>query len=97
VATEKPDPSSRPEDDDYDLLTYGEATARLAEEIAKARRRLDELEQQSADSGTEAAAVRQRIDDLEAAASRQAAQQREARDFERFFGFSPESDGEGKA
>lgn len=33
----------RPEDDDYDLLTFGEAGARLSEEIVKLERRIDAL------------------------------------------------------
>jgi hypothetical protein len=94
--------AQRPGDDDYDLLTYGEAAARLTEEIRKERRRLGELEER-ARRGTEAgpgaagpghasadiAAVRRRIADLTRAAERQARQQREARDFARFFGYDP--------
>ena len=34
---------TRPDDDDYDLLTYGEAGARLAQEINKQRRLVAEL------------------------------------------------------
>ena len=110
--------AERPGDDDYDLLTCGEAAARLTEEIRKERRRLAELEERArrgteigqleerarrgtdvgelderAGHGTEAgadiAAVRRRIDDLIQAAERQARQQREARDFARFFGYDP--------
>lgn len=33
----------RPKDDDYDLLTFGEAGARLAEEVVKQRRHVDQL------------------------------------------------------
>lgn len=33
----------RPDDDDYDLLTFGEAGARLAEEVTKQQRRVDQL------------------------------------------------------
>ena len=97
--------AERPGDDDYDLLTYGEAAARLTEEIRKERRRLAELEERArrgteadeqrerAGHGTEAgagiAAVLRRISELTQAAERQARQQREARDFVRFFGYDP--------
>jgi hypothetical protein len=99
--------AQRPGDDDYDLLTYGEAAARLTEEIRKERRRLGELEERArrgtdagqgeADAGAagpghasaDIAAVRRRIADLPRAAERQARQQREARDFARFFGYDP--------
>jgi hypothetical protein len=80
-------PAERPEDDDYDLLTYGEANARLRTEIGKAQRRLAELEDGGDDA--EAAALRERLTDLTEAAERQTAAQREAADFTRFFGFDP--------
>ena len=51
--------------------------------------------QQGADPSAETAAVRKRIEELSAAARRQAAQRQEARDFERFFGFSAKSADEG--
>ena len=85
-------PAERPGGDDYDLLTYGEAAARLTGEIRAERRRLGELEEQArrgTDVGADIAAARQRIDDLTGAARRQARQQREARDFTRFFGYDP--------
>jgi hypothetical protein len=37
------DEEARPEDDDYDLLTFGEAGARLVEEVRRQQRRIDEL------------------------------------------------------
>ncbi|MCW2717965.1 hypothetical protein [Pseudonocardia sp.] len=39
-------PSERPEDDDHDLLTFGEAGVRLREELVVERGRLAELEEQ---------------------------------------------------
>jgi hypothetical protein len=80
-------PVERPEDDDYDLLTYGEANARLRTEIDKAQQRLAELE----GSGDEAetSALRQRLSDLTDAAERQVAAQRDTADFSRFFGYDP--------
>jgi hypothetical protein len=87
--------AERPGDDDYDLLTYGEAAARLTEEIRKERRRLAELEERArrgTEAGEDIAAVLRRINDLTRAAERQARQQREARDFARFFGTTPGPD-----
>jgi len=61
-AIERPDaradePAPRPDDDDYDLLTYGEAGARLVENIAAERRRLDDLRAGPATGDTEGAAA----------------------------------------
>jgi hypothetical protein len=85
----------RPPDDDYDLLTYSEAGARLAEEIRSERRHLGDLEEQArtgaADVSAHIAAVRKRISDLTDAAERQARQRCEARDFVRFFGYDPKA------
>ena len=39
----EPTVAARPEESDYDLLTYGEAGARLVENIASERQRLDDL------------------------------------------------------
>jgi hypothetical protein len=80
----------RPEDDDYDLLTYGEAGARLAEEIRQQNRVLADLESSGA-ADAELAAVRKRIDDLKAAAQRQQAAAAERADFTRFFGYDPKT------
>jgi chromosome segregation ATPase len=70
------DEIQRPDDDDYDLLTVGEAGARLETEIAAGRRRLDELEQrvayigESTEVAEQIAAVERRLEDLQAAAQR---------------------------
>jgi hypothetical protein len=80
-------PVERPEDDDYDLLTYGEANARLRTEIGEAQRRLAELD--NGGDEPEVAALRRRLRDLTDAAERQVAAQREAADFTRFFGYDP--------
>jgi hypothetical protein len=78
----------RPEGDDYDLLTYGEAGARLVGEIRRETRRLTELESAGADAG-EIAAVQRRITALTAAAKRQQAAAADAADFTKFFGYDP--------
>jgi hypothetical protein len=89
-------PAERPAtEDDYDLLTYGEAAARLTDEIRKERAHLQELEERmqvtDTDLAHEIAAVQHRIDELKDAAERQTTQQREAQDFERFFGYDPKA------
>ena len=65
--TPGPDPTvaARPEDDDHDLLTYGEAGARLVETIASERQRLDDLRATAARAAT---AAEPAADALEAAA-----------------------------
>ncbi|HEX3955042.1 MAG TPA: hypothetical protein VHZ03_00245 [Trebonia sp.] len=83
-------PAERPDADDYDLLTYGEAGARLVEEIARERRRLDQLQAAGADGG-QLASVRQRIGDLQEAADRQKAAAAERADFQSFFGYDPKA------
>lgn len=40
---------ARPDDDDYDLLTFGEAGARLAEEVIKQQRHVDRLRESGAE------------------------------------------------
>jgi hypothetical protein len=83
-------PVERPDDDDYDLLTYGEAGARLAEEIARGKQALRDLE--AADAGADQlAATRARIADLEAAVTRQKAAALDTKDFQRFFGYDPKA------
>jgi hypothetical protein len=83
-------PVVRPDDDDYDLLTYGEAGARLAEEIGKGNQVLRGLLAANADDG-EIAAIRTRIADLEAAVERQKAAALDTADFQRFFGYDPKA------
>ncbi len=67
---------------------------RLAQLEERARRdpEADELEERAGhgtEAGADIAAVLRRISDLTQAAERQARQQREARDFVRFFGYDP--------
>ncbi len=58
----------RPEDDDYDLLTFGEAGARLTEEVRKAQRQV-EAHRTNGDSAAESKA-QARLDALLEAQSR---------------------------
>ena len=83
-------PVERPEDDDYDLLTYGEAGARLAEEIRRKAAELADLEASGADHDA-IAAVKQRIADLTSAVDRQRSAAAERADFTKFFGYDPKA------
>ena len=81
MAESDADGAVREEEDDYDLLTYGEVGVRLHEEIAKERAKLAGL------TGADAAAVEQRIVALREAAERNGRRQINDETFERFFGF----------
>ena len=77
----------RPEDDDHDLLTFGEAGARLETEIRTMRSRVRELE---AAAPRDEAALREakaRLGALEEGAERNRAQPINDENFERFFGY----------
>jgi hypothetical protein len=80
-------PLSREVEDDYDLLTFGEAGARLDHEIRVLRARVDEIEQhQPADEG-ELATARARLSALRDAAARNARQPITDENFTKFFGY----------
>lgn len=59
----------RPDDEDHDLLTFGEAGARLEEEVIKQRRTIERLHQGHADRATIEGAE-QRLEALERARAR---------------------------
>ncbi|MDQ1551650.1 MAG: hypothetical protein QOD50_1072 [Actinomycetota bacterium] len=81
---------SREAEDDYDLLTFGEAGARLNHEIRTLRSRIRDLEAEAADT-PELAAAQTRLAALTDAARRNARQPITDENFTRFFGY------EGKA
>jgi hypothetical protein len=60
--------SLRTDEDDHDLLTFGEAGERLRQEIAQQQERVRSLEEAGA---SEAATARDRLDALRRAAERQ--------------------------
>ena len=74
----------REEEDDYDLLTYGEAGVRLYQEVQAQRRLVAELES-GGDTGLDAA--RRRLVALEEAAERNKRQPINDENFEAFFGY----------
>jgi chromosome segregation ATPase len=77
----------RPDEDDHDLLTFGEAGARLEIEIRTMRTRVRELE--TAEPRDEAAvrAAKARLSELEEGAERNRAQSINDENFEKFFGY----------
>jgi hypothetical protein len=60
----------RPEDDDYDLLTYAEASARLAELLSVERERLAALRSDPKPDPDRVAALQQRVELLERSTER---------------------------
>jgi hypothetical protein len=76
----------RDDEDDHDLLTYGEALARLSEEAARLRDRIAELEARPGGKN-ELLAARRRLDVLEQAAERNRRQPINDDNFEQFFGY----------
>jgi hypothetical protein len=82
-----PDGTSRQkvDEDDHDLLTFGEAGERLHVEIAAEARAVAELEESGSPSELDKA--RARLAALRAAAQRNAAQPINDANFEKFFGY----------
>jgi hypothetical protein len=62
----------RPDDDDYDLLTFGEAGARLIEEIRRQRGRIESLLASGSESALVVDSAQKRLDLLLAAQVRNA-------------------------
>jgi hypothetical protein len=75
----------RLDDDDHDLLTFGEAGERLRIEIAAAAERVADLE--AAGATDELGAAHDRLAALRSAASRNTAQPINDVNFEKFFGY----------
>jgi hypothetical protein len=85
ATVKRPEDVERPEDDDHDLLTFGEAGARL--EIRTLRARLRELEETRPrdEAAIEAAAAR--LAAVQESAERNRAQPINDENFEKFFGY----------
>jgi hypothetical protein len=73
------------DEDDHDLLTFGEAGERLRIEVAAAAAEVDRL--QKAGSVDELDKARARLEALRSAASRNSAQPINDANFEKFFGY----------
>jgi uncharacterized small protein (DUF1192 family) len=89
VATEPDTRGERPDTDDYDLLTYGEASARLAELLAAEQDRLAALRQQADPDPTLVRQLEERIALLQSNDARYRQQALSAEAFTRRFGFTP--------
>jgi nitrate reductase beta subunit len=74
------------DDDDHDLLTFGEAGERLRIEIAAIRTRLAELE--AAGDSDAVQKAQSRLGALRAATARNTAQSLTDANFEKFFGYT---------
>jgi hypothetical protein len=79
------EPSGRVDEDDHDLLTFGEAGARLRENIAQTREQIADLESNRDFAGL--ARARDRLAQLEDSAARNSAQPINDETFEKFFGY----------
>ena len=87
AAAELPENVERPEDDDHDLLTFGEAGARLEIEIRTLRARLHALEGASQRDEAAIADAAARLAALQEGAERNRAQTINDENFEKFFGY----------
>lgn len=80
----------RPETDDYDLLTFGEVAARLAEESAAAARELEQVRADTPENTDEIRRLEDRITMLRASADRYRQEQQTNESFTRRFGPLPD-------
>lgn len=81
-----PDHGGRLDEDDHDLLTFGEAGARLSADIGETRTRIAALERSSGDAA-ELGRARDRLYALEQALTRNSAPPINDANFEEFFGY----------
>lgn len=77
---------SRPESDDYDLLTFGEVAARISEELAEAAERLERLRGETPANDDEVRRLEDRIAVLRSSAGRYRQEQQTNTSFTRRFG-----------
>lgn len=75
---------AREEEEDHDLLTYGEAGVRLHEAVGAQRKLVERL---ASEESAHAAAARARLESLEEAAERNKRQPINDDNFEKFFGY----------
>lgn len=89
MSTEEPTVAERSDDEDYDLLTYGEVAARLSEVLAEERQRLADLQAATPPDATSIAAQQDRIAELLAGRERYEHQAATAETFVKRFGLTP--------
>jgi hypothetical protein len=87
AAAQQPEDVERPEDDDHDLLTFGEAGARLEIEIRTLRARLRDLDGARPRDEAAIEQAQARLAALEESAARNKAQSINDENFEKFFGY----------
>lgn len=84
-------PVERPDTDDYDLLTFGEVAARLAEELATEQNALSQLRRQRHPDSRQIRLLEERIALLATSEARYREQQRANAAYLRRFGTTPSS------
>ncbi|BBZ01721.1 hypothetical protein MCHIJ_11580 [Mycolicibacterium chitae] len=77
---------ARPDTDDYDLLTFGEVAARLAEELAELTAELDRTRSESNPDPQRVRALEERIALLRSSGDRYRREERSEEFFKRRFG-----------
>lgn len=83
--------AERPDTDDYDLLTFGEVAARLADELATATTELDRLRAEPQPDRERIGQLEQRISLLRAAGERYRDEERSSEFFTSRFGSAIEA------
>jgi len=89
MSSEEPDPVGRAEDDDYDLLTYGEVVARISEVLAEEQRLQRQLRAATPPDERAIAVEQTHIDTLLAGRERYERQHETAGVFMKRFGLAP--------
>ncbi|WP_319447693.1 MULTISPECIES: hypothetical protein [unclassified Mycobacterium] len=82
-------PVERPDGDDYDLLTFGEVAARLAEELAAEQHELNQLRRQGDPDARRIQLLEERIALLTASEARYREQEHANTAYARRFGTTP--------
>lgn len=89
MADDAPQVAQRPDEEDYDLLTYGEVGARLSEVLAEENAELERLRAADAVDDAAVAAHLERIEQLVRSRARYEEQSATAETFMRRFGLPP--------
>ena len=93
VSADGPEPTERPEADDYDLLTYGEVAARMSEVLAGESKALTDLRAAPDPDPHAIALLEARIAELTESKQRYEQQKATAATFIERFGLTPRSPG----
>jgi len=93
VSADGPEPTERPEADDYDLLTYGEVAARMSEVLAGETKALTDLRAAPNPDPHAISVLEARIAELTESKQRYEQQKATAATFIERFGLTPRSPG----